>query len=315
MTFVLDAARPLAAQFRTRQPPRTGSLIVSIFGDSVLPRGGEIWLGSLIRVLAPVGVSERMVRSAVFRLVQDGVLRSRTVGRRSFYALTPSSREAFEASSRRIYTLDGPAWSGRWCLALVAGVAADRRAHVRRELGWLGFGQFGPDVLAHPGIDREALDRVLGDIGCRETVVLLDAAGDAGDAALDRLVHAAWDLDTLAAGYAAFNRLFDPLRDVVRAGVTPADAFFIRIFLVHEYRRVLLRDPRLPDSLLPGEWAGTAARQLCAALYPGLMTASERFIDNAMEGDGGRLPDAHSSVRQRFATGWRGQVARAVPTA
>jgi phenylacetic acid degradation operon negative regulatory protein len=73
--------------FATRKPLRTGSLIVSIFGDSVAPRGGVVWIGSLIEVLAPLGISQRLVRTAVFRLVQDGILTNEQVGRRSFYTL------------------------------------------------------------------------------------------------------------------------------------------------------------------------------------------------------------------------------------
>jgi phenylacetic acid degradation operon negative regulatory protein len=28
----------------------------------------------------------------------------------------------------------------------------------------------------------------------------------------------------------------------------------LRIVLIHDYRRLLLRDPKLPDVLLPAEW-------------------------------------------------------------
>ena len=41
----------------------------------------------------------------------------------------------------------------------------------------------------------------------------------------------------------------------------------MRTLLIHEYRRVLLRDPRLPAALLPLDWPGAAAFALCRDFY------------------------------------------------
>ena len=43
--------------FQQQRRIQAGSLIVSVFGDAILPRGGRIWLGSLIRLLAPLNVN------------------------------------------------------------------------------------------------------------------------------------------------------------------------------------------------------------------------------------------------------------------
>ena len=53
------------ADFRAQDRVQAGSLITTLFGDAVIPRGGRIWLGSLIRLLEPLGVNERLVRTAV----------------------------------------------------------------------------------------------------------------------------------------------------------------------------------------------------------------------------------------------------------
>ena len=47
------AAAELVARFRRQRPLRGGSLIVTMFGDSIMPRGGAIALGSLIALAAP----------------------------------------------------------------------------------------------------------------------------------------------------------------------------------------------------------------------------------------------------------------------
>ena len=80
-----NSARVLLDEFRSRPTMRAGSLIITVFGDAVLPRGGTVWIGSLIRVLGDFGVSERLVRTSVFRLTRDNWLYVNQVGRRSYY--------------------------------------------------------------------------------------------------------------------------------------------------------------------------------------------------------------------------------------
>ena len=85
-----------------------GSLIISLFGDAVLPRGGRIWLGSLIGLLAPLDLNERLIRTAVFRLVKEEWMQSEALGRRADYTLTPAGLRRFEESARHIYAAATP---------------------------------------------------------------------------------------------------------------------------------------------------------------------------------------------------------------
>ncbi len=79
------------------------SIIVTVFGDLVSQHGGWIWLGSLIKALEPLGFSERLIRTSVFRLVQDDWLKVEKQGRKSFYAFTQSASEQYAKAARRIY--------------------------------------------------------------------------------------------------------------------------------------------------------------------------------------------------------------------
>ncbi|MCX7742379.1 MAG: phenylacetic acid degradation operon negative regulatory protein PaaX, partial [Tepidimonas sp.] len=47
-TLLLERIAAFARQDRVQ----AGSLIVTVFGDAVLPRGARLWLGSLIELLA-----------------------------------------------------------------------------------------------------------------------------------------------------------------------------------------------------------------------------------------------------------------------
>ena len=88
-----------------------------------------------------------------------------------------------------------------------------------------------------------------------------------------RLLSESWPLDRTADAYLKFMKTFEPLRGWIgrRERLSDADAFTARILLIHHYRRVVLRDPLLPTALLPADWPGRAARQLCGEIYRGLL--------------------------------------------
>ena len=50
----------LVDEFQSRPTLRAGSLITTVFGDAIAPRGGTVWLGSLITAMAEFGISERL---------------------------------------------------------------------------------------------------------------------------------------------------------------------------------------------------------------------------------------------------------------
>ena len=265
---------------RRSAPPRAVPLIVTVFGDAVLPFGGRVWLGSLIRLLAPLGVSERLVRTAVYRLSREHWLRAEALGRRSDYLLTDFGRRQFEAAERHIYASGHASWDGRWrmLVMLPAKWSAAEREHLRRSLAWQGFGQLDGNVYLHPGapleeslaaLDSEDFPRL------REKIFALTGTGP-GDR--HAIVRAAWDLAELSRAYGAFVRRYRPLAPAAAARLEPERAFVVRTLLIHEYRRLLLRDPGLPGELLPADWQGSKARALCARLYRALAAPSQAHL-------------------------------------
>lgn len=303
-TSTTRLSRPLIRAFAAAKPIRTGSLIVSIFGDSVAPRGGVVWLGSLIKILEPLGISHRLVRTAAYRLVQDGILSSEQEGRRSFYMLTPDGRRQFEEASERIYAGRRAEWDGRWCLVFTKLLPPERRSEVKTHLRWLGFGQFSGDVVAHPNPDTTSLLRHLQRFDARDDCVVFDAElpSAQSQAGVSRLVRGAWDLGSLEQAYANYLAKFRPIQGALcRYGEPePADAFYIRTFTVHDYRKILLRDPGLPDELLPNAWKGHLAYQLNRDLYRRVTDASERHIDEQFRNQIGNLPPPTRAFHRRF---------------
>src|SRR5258707_12652479 len=131
----------LVARFRRQRPLRGGSLIVTLFGDAIMPRGGAVALRSLIDLTAPFGLNERLVRTATARLAQDGWLEGRREGKLSEYHLSDNGRERFAEATKRIYSGPDTAWSGRWTLAVLPPMRAADRKEIKQELIWRGFGE------------------------------------------------------------------------------------------------------------------------------------------------------------------------------
>ncbi len=294
------------ARLRDEITLRAKSFIITLYGDAVQPHGGSAWLGSVIRLVAPFGLSERVVRTAVFRLSRDGWLTATQIGRRSYYSLTDVGHRRCEVAFRRIY---GPArrdWDGEWCLVslAVANLETAERDALRRELTWQGFGALGPDMLICPIPDPDAVRQVLRDAGVLERVVVMHARADAvtGTGTLYDLVRRCWDLDRLAEGYEDFLDRFRPVYQALEAQADPDPmaCLMVRLLLMHDYRRVLLRDPMLPDELLPPDWPGIASRALCRNLYRLVLPASQKYLTDVLQTAEGPPPDPAPSFYRRF---------------
>ena len=112
-------------------------------------------------------------------------------------------------------------------------------------------------------------------------------------------------LEALAQSYGAFVATYLPILAELRrdrnAEIDPEDAFLLRTLLIHDYRRLLLRDPELPEVLLPPEWPGQQARRLCKELYKRLEGPSSRHLDKEMCLADGSTPIVDPSLPERFA--------------
>jgi phenylacetic acid degradation operon negative regulatory protein len=268
--------------FLTRRMRNAGisstSLVFTFFCDVVTQHGGEIWLGSVIRALVPLGISERLTRTAVFRLVQDGWLESRKHGRRSYYRLTRTGENYYQRAANRIYASSKPGWDGDWTLLFTSLVPAEKRDALHRGLSWLGYGRLGAGVFALPRDERAPLDQLLEDLDLQDGVVRMQAHADDADS-MQQLVLARWQLDALRQNYREFNACYRRANKILeRESAPPAHSLLLlRILLIHEYRKILLNDPELPADMLPADWEAFDAQALTARLYRRLVESTGRW--------------------------------------
>ncbi|MBO1904375.1 phenylacetic acid degradation operon negative regulatory protein PaaX [Microvirga sp. 3-52] len=281
----------LLDRFHERTPIRAGSLIVTVFGDAVVPRGGVLSLTTLHEIMRAFRISDTLVRTALSRLVSEGWFERWKVGRNSYYRLTPQGHEAFAEATQRIYTDPPQNWQGSFDLLLLEN-AQDRSA-LRAELSAAGYGSLGPDLLLAAAAS-----------GGKTGPFLRLAASPADLPTARRLVERAWPLADIESRYRRFIDTYAGILGALErgAGFTNLDALLVRILLIHDYRRAVLKDPLLPAQLLPRPWAGTAARALCGTIYRTVLPAAEHWIDAHAQNDVGPLPAVDRDFRQRFAS-------------
>ena len=185
---------------------------------------------------------------------------------------------------------------------LLSALDTNTKERVRRECGWLGFGPLSANVLAHPTPDFSDLDVTIGRLGVAGDLIVMRGRTVRNETAMRELVRSCWNLDEIDARYAEFVTRFRPLIKALsgKNQIREKSAFLVRTLLIQEYRTVLLRDPLLPAELLPADWHGAAAYQLCRNLYRLVHRDADAYIDAAMETADGPLPPPTAEFMQRF---------------
>ncbi|HBM1866590.1 TPA: phenylacetic acid degradation operon negative regulatory protein PaaX [Acinetobacter nosocomialis] len=283
------------------------SLISTIFGDSVLHRGGNISLASLFQLLELFGFNDRAVRTSVFRLVKNDWLCSDKIGRTSFYRITDSSRSTYLQAEQRIYNDQMKEWDHYWDLILMSSLDTENKALLKKELEWLGFANISTNLMAYPGCNRIELQRLLVDLNMSEQVVVFKAEtlqlfNNSVDT-IGRMLRTNWPIDELRQRYLQFLDIFREIGVLLmqeNEQLEPVQAFQIRTLLIHYYRRILLKDPALPLELLPTDWPAISARTLSMNIYKKVFEPADEYFLSVAATAEGPMPNATAHYWRRF---------------
>lgn len=271
----------------TAMKPR--SMIFTIYGDYIRYYGGEIWIGSLIKLLEQFGHTPQSVRAAISRMARQGWIKSRKSGNKSYYSMTEQGLKRLEEAAKRIYKLNSDPWDGKWRILVYTIPEEIRqvRDELRQELVWSGFGMLATSCWVTP-LDLQ--EQVKGIIQRYEVDHYVDffEAGYKGPQESSQLVQKCWDLQELNERYKQFIdgyrvKYEAHLKAEEQGELEDTDCFVERAKLVHEYRKFLFYDPGLPEELLPNDWLGTEAAQLFRDYYRILAIPANRFFESVYE--------------------------------
>lgn len=283
------------------------SLISTIFGDSVIHRGGGISLSSLIQLLELFGFNERAVRTSVFRLVKKGWLFSEKIGRSSFYSITQTSHDKYYKAGQKIYIDQFKTWDRYWDLILLSSLDSENKITLKKELEWLGFANISTNLMAYPGCNRIELQKLLLEQQMTDQVVVfksetLDLFNNSKET-INTMIYANWPLEQIKIKYLEFLDIFREVGNILmndKEQVTPVQAFQIRTLLIHYYRRILLKDPALPLDLLDVNWPAINARNLTTNIYKNTFKRADEYFSSVATTAEGPMPNAAATYWNRF---------------
>jgi len=249
-----------------------------------------VWVGSLIALLEPFGLSGGRVRTTLSRMSKRGWLRGERMGRHAYYSLTSKGRRLLEEGQAKIFhpTWDHD-WDGQWVLLAysIPQGARSLRDRLRDRLAWLGFGSIGNGLWISPHDVGDEVGALAEHMDLGDRLVWFRATRAGGETTGD-LVARCWNLAALGASYTAFVARWAAVRD--RARLDPRDpasaserAFVDRFALIHEFRRFRLEDPFLPRTLLPTPWPGDAASSLFLELHDALVGPADAHVESVLD--------------------------------
>ena len=209
----MDALDRMAERLHAEGRPRVWSLIVTAFGDVAAPRRAPLSAARLTALMAPAGIGGGAVRTALSRLVADGLLIRERIGHASLHRPSPALAADILAATPLIYRPPSKAWE-------------------------LSFGDRPPRALAvapSAWLSREAAAEA----------PLRFAAAPLSTAALD-------DGRALEPAHAgALDALDDEIAGLAEPPAEPLRAAAARLLLVHRWRRLVLRWPQVEPGWLP----------------------------------------------------------------
>lgn len=253
--------------------PRSNALLKLIFSDTEVAGTDPIWLHELIRLMDPFGLDERATRTSVFRLTEQGCLRSRRHGRRACYMVAPENTAALRTAWRELGASPARHWDGNWTLLINSGgrIGAATYATLRKALAHHGYCALAPNVLVRPTDVETGGHEETAWFAGEPNLAIFQVSGHqvtAGRAPRE-FGAASWDLDSVRQQYAHFRDQAAPLAEALRAGATPTpvQAFVARVLVALAWQQCRAYDPMLPAEFLPEDWPAPAAH----ALYRDLM--------------------------------------------
>lgn len=263
-------------------PINPNTVAFALLAQYVLPRGGEVWLGSLIQAMAALDISEAAARSTVLRLKKRGVLESQQMGRRTFYWLTDAGMRQLNVGGFRFSLPSEKAWDGKWTTVIYSIPEEQRclRDELRNALKWWGFGSLAPGTWISTRVLLPEIESELRDLGVWEYVSVFrsEYLGPGDPSTI--VAEAFPELDTLEAGYRDYIVKAKAVLQDLEAGLLDDEACFAtRMLNLWEIYAVAKDDPILPPALLPADWPRFEAVELSAQVRHALSVPAERFFD------------------------------------
>ena len=263
--------------------------MLTLYGDYVRHRGGEIGIGSLIALLNNFGLSENSIRSAVSRMCRAGILKVRRSKSRSYYSLSNEGLALMNKGERRIFERNHTKWDGLWNLVVYYIPEENREARdrLRRELAWMGFGPLTTATWISPHDLTDEVSELADNLKIQPYIQIFQTRMKNSNNPAE-IVARCWDLQKIHKRYNAFIKEYrkksDDYQKRIDEGenIEPSEYFVQRFKLIDDYRRLPYLDPDLPEELLPKNWLRSEAMDLFDRYHEMLTEKANLYFDSVL---------------------------------
>lgn len=258
---------------RARRPKWLALMLMAQYGYEP---PAALSTSTFIDVLGRFAVSSHAVRSALSRLVTDGVLRNYRHGRETYYGITPQGYDVLTKGHALAWREADAHWDGTWTL-LAYSISEDRRDlrhRIRSRLTWGGFGILRSGVWIAPrSVDVKSM---LAGLGVSKDVRVFSGM-PTGDTTASELIHEAYNLQEIAERYLRFVD-----RWTSESRIQSMDELCSFLLIRSEWQQLVQIDPRLPTEYLPTGWPASDAEQIFRSHYMHLEAPAKRIAEGIM---------------------------------
>ena len=269
MPIDMDPIEDLVGRLNRSKKLRVWSVIITFFGDAVVPRGGSVSARTTQNLLGRMGIEAGAVRTAFSRLTSDGWVVREKLGRSSFFRLSPAGLAPFEAATDRIY----------------APLPVAQSKHPNGDDWEL---QFHQDTYPSPIIVPSSKSET------REDCFVMRG----------RITQIPEWLKKIRCqsehkkSFEVLMQTFAPLEDKT---LEPIEALAARCLLIHEWRRILFQFDAVAPQFWTTDWPQADCHRFVSKLYHAWLPASEAWMNEEATDHRGPLLPPKADLAARFA--------------
>lgn len=264
--------------------------MLTLYGDYVRHKGGEIGIGSLIKLLGNFGLSEQSIRSAVSRMCRGDLLKVRRDGVKSYYSLTQDGFSLLDKGAQRIFERKRNNWDGIWNIVVyfIPEEKREARDQLRQELSWMGYGPLSVSTWISPRDLSKEVEEIAEKLQIKEHVQIFQAKHQ-GFTDPQSIISRCWDPNRIHKKYASLIAKYRPKLEAHRRRLQAGESaessgcFVERFKLIDEYRRLPFFDPDLPEEFLPQNWLRSQAVALFDEYHDLLTEKANEYFNSLFE--------------------------------
>ncbi|MFK5977441.1 MAG: PaaX family transcriptional regulator C-terminal domain-containing protein [Rhizobiaceae bacterium] len=243
------------------------SVIVTVFGDLAKNPGDEISGPLLSIIMEKIGIRPEAMRVAIHRLRKDKWIESRREGRVSKYRLSAKGFAESEAARPRIYAT-----------VQAFDQSSSKDWHLSIQEPAKNFGLTDANQI-------EIVPGVLLGTGQTKQTPTGAFVVQFSDYTLPEWVKQKILPDALLTAYEQFQHSLTEIFEELNGQPRPnrLEAAIVRILIIHNWRRLLLRHSEATDNFFPDGWVGRECRQLVTSILEKLPDNNLTALSHELE--------------------------------